>query len=237
MLFTKKDKVLVFDAGPIISLTTNNLLWILERIAYTLHVHLMIPEAVKYEVVDVPLNSKKFKYEAIQILKLIERGTLKVMNSNLIDRQTDELLQMANSSFFAHQNPIQLVHRGEVQCLACCRQVNAGALVIDERTTRVLLEDPLGLKKHLENKLHTHINVDKKMLSRFRDRTKGISVLRSAEIIAVAYEHGFLDGLLPNLVDSRELLLDSLLWGVRLQGCAISTEEIERIKAMERQKR
>ena len=66
----KKDymKCLVFDSGPIISLTTNNLLWILEPLKNKFKGRFVITEGVRKELIDKPLTTKKFKFEALHCL-------------------------------------------------------------------------------------------------------------------------------------------------------------------------
>ena len=46
----------------------------------------------------------------------------------------------------------------------------------------------------------------------------------------MAYQFGILDNYLPPLKSGREILLDSVLWGLKLKGCAIIGEEIEELK-------
>ena len=40
---------------------------------------------------------------------------------------------------------------------------------------------------------------------------------------------GLLNNYLPNIPDSKKELLDALLWGLKLEGCAISEKEIRLI--------
>ena len=53
-------KSLVFDSGPIISLATNNLLWVLEPLKNKFNGKFFITQAVKGEIVERPLETKKF---------------------------------------------------------------------------------------------------------------------------------------------------------------------------------
>ncbi len=48
----------------------------------------------------------------------------------------------------------------------------------------------------------------------------------------VALEHGILDAYLPG--STRKELADAILWGLRLRGCAISTEEIQDLVQLEK---
>ena len=72
-----------------------------------------------------------------------------------------------------------------------------------------------------KNKLHTNIHVNKDNLKKVANITKDINILRSTEIVTMAYEKGLLDKFLPELEKPRETLLDGLLWGVKLNGCSI----------------
>lgn len=47
------------------------------------------------------------------------------------------------------------------------------------------------------------------------------------------YEFGLLDKFLTRIPEARKNLLESVLWGVKLNGCAVSREEIEDILKME----
>lgn len=58
-------------------------------------------------------------------------------------------------------------------------------------------------------------------------------MIRSVELVTIAYELGMLDKYLPNAPDPKKTLLDSVLWGVKLNGCAVSKHEIEQILRME----
>lgn len=53
-------RALVFDTGSIISLVTNNLLWILPPLKKQFRGDFLISEAVKGEIIDHPLKTKKF---------------------------------------------------------------------------------------------------------------------------------------------------------------------------------
>ncbi len=50
----------------------------------------------------------------------------------------------------------------------------------------------------------------------------------------MANEKGLLDRYIKNTGISKKVLLDSVLWGVKLDGCAISKKEIEQIIRIER---
>jgi len=221
-------KVIVFDSSSIISLAMNDLLWTLKALKKIYKGDFYIPNSVKKEIIDVPIKSKKFKLEAIMISKLVDEGVLKV--GKIVD--VNKLLFLANSVFVSKENlqvkspggKLNILQKGEIEAIALCVELNADAYVVDERTMRLFMEDSEGLKRILENKLHTSVNVDNKMLSDFKKQINGVNIIRSSELMMVALEKGMFNEYI-NIKNKRELV-DAILWGLRLRGCAISTEEI-----------
>ena len=226
-------KSLIFDAGPIISLVTNNLLWTLEPLKKKFNGKFCITEAVRKELVDKPLETKKFKFEAIQIEKLIENGAIDVIDNTPIRENTPRLLNLANEIFKAYNNYIKIVHFAEMSVIAAAFSLNADAIVIDEKTTRFLIENPKVIVEILKKTLHTSISINESNLKEFNARVKDIKTIRSIELVTIAYEQGILNNYITKLPDARKNLLESVMWGVKLNGCAVSKEEIEQIARLE----
>jgi hypothetical protein len=226
-------KSLVFDAGPVISLTTNNLLWVLDSLKDMFEGDFIIPKAVKGELIDKPLASKRFKFEALQVMFRVNKGVLNVVEMPKIKILADELLQLANHSFKTRGNWLKIVHYAEMEVLASAIVMNASAVVIDERTTKMLVEDPGALAGMMGRKLGSKVFADKQNLAKIRKWTKGIKVIRSVELVMVAYEKGVLDKYLLEGGNARRTLVESLLWGVKLHGCALSREELKELVALE----
>jgi predicted nucleic acid-binding protein len=227
-------KTLIFDAGPIISLATNNLLWILKPLKEKFNGNFYITGSVKNELVDRPLETKKFKFEAIQVQKLIEDGVLEVFESQKINKETPRLLEIANGIFQPYGHYMKIVHYAEVSVIIAALELNSGAIVIDEKTTRLLMENPKKVIEILRKTLHTSIKVNETNLKEFRNKVKGIKAIRSVELVTVAYEMGILDKFITNIPNPRKNLLESVLWGVKLNGCAVSKEEIAQIMKIEK---
>ncbi|MBI4440349.1 hypothetical protein HY638_05235 [Candidatus Woesearchaeota archaeon] len=224
---------IIFDAGPIITLTTNNLLWLLAELKKSYRGDFIITSSVHHELIDRPLSSKKFKFEALQVMKCVEDGILKVVDDSDIRQETVRLLDIANRIFTAHGNYLRIVHYAEISSIAAAIKLNSGVFALDERTTRLLIENPSALKSILEDHLHTKIKVDEKNLEEFSKAVKGIRAIRSVELITVAFEKGILDKFLPPPPNQKRVLLESVLWGAKLNGCAVSSREIDRILEME----
>ncbi len=220
-------KSIIMDSGPVISLALNNLLWLLEKVKEKHQINFYITEAVKKELIDNPLTTKRFKFEGLQVMNLLEKGVIQLIKDSEITEKTEHFAELANSSFKARERFLTLVHFAELSAVSACLLYKADAVMIDERTTRSLLERPDKLKNILGHKLHTKVEINKKPLFELRKETKSIKFIRSAEFVTVAFEKGLLDDFLPNLPDSRKTLIDALLWGLKLNGCAISNKDLE----------
>lgn len=226
-------KSMILDSGPIISLATNNLLWILDPLKRKFNGRFYITKAVKREVVDRPLETKKFKFEAIQVEKIIERGVLEIVDNDFIMNKTPRYLTVANEIFKAYDNYMKIVHFAEMSVLAAAINLHADAVVLDEKTTRFLIENPKVIIEILKKTLHTSIGVNENNLKRFKEITRDIKTIRSIELVTIAYELGILDDYIIRTPDARRKLLESVLWGVKLNGCAVSKDEIEQILQIE----
>ena len=225
--------VMVFDTGPIISLTTNNLLGLLNNLKEKYKGNFYITASIRRELIERPLETKKFKFEALQVLRCIHADILEVFDSKELRKKTLHLLDISNNCFKADGNFIRIVHFAEISGLAAAVLNKAEACVVYERKTRLLIEDPLRLKEILSMKLHTSVTVNKKCLNEFKELTKGIKLIRSVELVSVAYELGLLDKYLVNIPNAKRTLLEAVLWGVKLNGCSVSENEIREIVRME----
>lgn len=229
--------IIVFDTGPVISLTTNNLLWMLRALNSRYDGKFIIPMKVKKELIDIPLMTKRYKFEALQVMKEIREGTLHVYNDKKIEKKTLELLNLANSIFKGNGNWLKIVQYGEMEALAIALLQNADALVVDERNTRKLIENPLQIVKLIKQKTGAKVTVHKDNLKRFKRQVQNVKIMRSVELVMRAYELGMLDNYMPNrtsvVKDPKKTLLNSLLWGLKIRGCAISHKELDRIVNME----
>lgn len=227
-------KSLVFDSSTIISLSLNNLLYLLPDLKHRFQGQFFITEAVKKELIDNPMHSKKFKLEALQIHQLILDNTIEIYGQQL-EKQTQHLLNLTNNLFKAENHFIRLVDKAEVESLALANLLKA-TYAVDERTIRMLIENPNELKNLFEKKLHTKITINNDNLKELQKEIN-VNIIRSSELGLVAYSLG----LLKNLTQKDHLttynlkheLIDGILWGLKLNGCAISQEEIEQAEKTE----
>lgn len=235
----QRDRSIVFDTSAIISLASNSLLWVMGELKKKFKGHFFIPASVKQEVIDNPLQSKKFKLEAMQVLSEVAKGNIEIFDHNAeVQSEIGNMSLLANSIFMARGNYIKIAHSGELGAIAIARILDSDAVVIDERTTRILIEEPQKLADLFESKLHTPITINRENLKRFQEKVNSLTVLRSSELGVIAYELGLFDryalsGEEKFVPDPKLNVLDGVLWGLRLRGCAISTEEIDGILKLE----
>ncbi|MBI5149098.1 hypothetical protein HZA33_05450 [Candidatus Pacearchaeota archaeon] len=221
-------KTLIFDSSTIITLALNNLLYILKALKKNFDVKFIIPEQVKRECIEKPLNIKRYELEALMINQLLEEGIFELPDSKLRNEISNELtkvLETANHIFRSDGEWIRILGVGESSCIALSNVLDNkkidNILVIDERTARMLCEKPENLRKLLTSKLHREVGIERQNFSLFQDK----KIIRSSELCFVAYKKG-----LTELRDGTKLL-DALLYATKFKGCAISRREIETLKA------
>jgi len=221
-------KYLVLDAGPIIALSMNGLLPVLEKLKKKFKGEFVITPSVKREVVERPMKIKQFKLEAIKVKHLIETGVLRLttdfVNQNDLVKETNRILKASNGFLRSVKTgeKVEILHEGEASCLAFVNLVSeASLIVVDERTTRLLFESPKEMANVMGKKLHTEFDTNVgliKDLGHFK-------FVRSSELVYVAYK--------KNLIDygQGKDVLDALMYGLKYRGTTISSKEIEIIKS------
>ena len=196
-------KDLVFDTSSIITLSLNSLHGKINQLKKLSKGKFLITREVKGELVDRPLKGKKYKLEALQIQRLINSNVINVINKKI---DVNSILNLVNNVYFSKNNPIKILSKGELEALMLAVELN-GVYVVDERTMRMIIEDPEGLRVLLEKKLHTKINLDKNNLNKFKGLIKDIDIIRSCELMVVAFEKGLFNSLGRN----KKEILNALL--------------------------
>ncbi len=219
-------KFLIFDAGPLISLSLTGTIGILEKLK-SKNIEFIITPQVRKEVIDRAITIKKYKLEAIEILDLIERGILKESSDFIKDeelaKETANISNFTRRIITADGENISLIQEGEASCLAFARLCKSESLIaIDERTTRLISESIENLRGIMEKKLHLNLQINKKGLEDFNK----FRFIRSSELVFIAFERG----LIPLKKDKETL--DALLYSLKFRGAAISSREIEEMKEM-----
>lgn len=226
---------LVCDASSIITLSTNCLLWILKPLKKYMEGNFYIPLSVQKELINIPLKSNKYRFEALRVVNAIENENILVFNDEKhidnITKDADRIQSWANSIFITKKKKnITLFHIGEAQAIALTKHLNTNALLIDEKTTRLLIEAPDMLKNIIQKRSKTKITVNEHALEQFTQYIENMSIIRSSELAMVAYEKGVFNNFLQSHVFNRrfdEELINGVLFAIKNSGCAITKKEIE----------
>ena len=223
-----QQKVIVFDSGALISLSLNGITEIVEDLKKDFKGKFLITSEIKREIIDFPIKVKRFELEALKLKNLFDRNILESPSSigikdSDIFQKANEILDLANNCFVGDGKAIKLINGGEASCLALSTILTQkgikNVLAVDERTTRMLVENQEELKNFLERKLHVKIKICEKSSPFFRN----FKIIRSPEIVYVAYK--------KNLIKLKDKnILDALLYAVKFKGASISNEEIEEMK-------
>ncbi|MBI2666880.1 hypothetical protein HYX13_04670 [Candidatus Woesearchaeota archaeon] len=253
-----ENKIIFFDAGPVITLIMSRLSWILPELKKQFNGKFYLTPAVHHELIERPLTMKRFKFEALQVSKLVHDGVFEVYDK-VPQKKVRELESLANGAFLLDDKAMDIVQSGELESVAAALQEgilqnskgtirniagnsvrniagnisiieNAPAVVMDERTLRLAIENPLEVQHLLENRFQKKIISRQEKIKAFSGMLKEVRIIRSIELIAIAYRLGLLEGYIPDGKDGREELLDAVFWAAKLNGAAITEQEIEELK-------
>ena len=223
------EKILFFDTGPIITLVMSRLVWILPELKKKYGGKFYITPSVKRELITRPMDIKRFQFEALQALKLINDGVLEVYEK-VPQKEVARLDLLANSSFKLDNKNMDVVQSGEIESVVCALQANAEAIVMDERTLRLFIENSAEMKALLERRFKRTVSVDKEKMKQFSKELGSMQIIRSIELVGVAYKMGLLDAYVPAQKDGKAVLLEAVLWAAKYNGAAVTEHEVEEIK-------
>jgi len=225
-----EHKVLFFDAGPIISLAMSRLLWILKPLKEKFGGKFYITDAVHKEIVENPISTKRFKFEALQVLKLIKDGILEPYN-HLPNTKIQNLAKLSNQTYKINNKPLEIIQAGEMETVLASLSNNKAPIIMDERTMRLLIENSESLRTLLERRTKKKVEMNIDNVKKFQQEVNNVTIIRSIELAAVAFKLGILDEYLPkDLPNPKETLLDSVLWDTKFNGSAATDHEVIELK-------
>jgi len=137
----------------------SRLVWILPELKKKFGGKFYITPAVKLELVERPLGIKRFEFEALQVMKLIKDGVLEVYDK-VPKSRVQQLQNLANSSFKIGSKNMDIIQTGEIEAVTCALQTNASAVVMDERTLRLFIENNKNMEKLLEIRFMIYVIAD-----------------------------------------------------------------------------
>ena len=219
-----KERYVLCDTSSLISLTGSCLENALRFFQDNFNVRFFIPPSVEHEAVTRPLSLtvKIHNFSALRIQKLIDDGVLTIVDEDL-KKETAEFMKLGNSVFYARGKPLRIFHKGELEMIALAQKLQIDSLLMDERTTRLLVEDPEVLRDHLQTEFKTSILVNRKNLSNFLSGLNHMNVIRTTELIYLAYTKGFF----RNFGKIEKAAAEASLYSLKYAGCAVSFNELQ----------
>lgn len=223
-------KALIFDSGALINLSMNGLLDLLVKLKKECGCKFLITKEVKYEVVDRPIGIYRFELGAIRVQSLIDSGVIELpsgfdISEETMNRKTKEFMDLANHSVEVGGKFVKIVSEGEISCLALSSELEEKGIetliAIDERTTRMLSENPENMERMMGEKMHRRVHVQDEKLKAFSK----FRFIRSSELVFVAYKKGLIE------MEGKKVL-EALLYATKYKGSAISFEEIDEMKKL-----
>jgi hypothetical protein len=218
-----KTNDVICDSGVLISLTSACLDNLLYFFAENHGLRFVIPPSVEEEVVGRPMknNLREHLFSSIRIKDAIDDGVVVVVDAKVEDT-TRRIMNMANNLFYIRGKPLRLIQIGETEMLAASKKLGIEHVLIDERTTRMLIEAPFVLKEHLEEEFRVNIMIDKKKFKELSAEISPIKALRSSELVMLAYENGYF----KRFQNSKKKAIEAALYKIRYSGCSIGYDEI-----------
>ena len=209
---------MIFDSSTLISLS-NACLIDAVRFLHRRGARFFMPQSVVEESINRPLHasSRMHQFSAMTIKRLVDDGVVEVDGAN-----GDYIMEWANKIFFVRGKPIHLVDKGEADALALALDMGDKIVGIDERTTTSLIENPESLRTHLEKEFKTHVMFNEDRYNQLIGKLQKIGIVRSTELLAFAYEQGFMD----QWRNKREALI-AALYRLKYNGCGVTIEELD----------
>jgi hypothetical protein len=214
---------IVFDAGVIISFSETCFLPLFQPLKEKLG-QFIITRNVKGECVDNVKKNLKYSLSALRVSQLIDINVFEVYeNDDELQKTTEQVLNLTNNMFYVKKNPLTIIQAGEAQSLALLGVSEANYFAVDERTARMIIEQPHGLLDILKKKYNAEtIRFDQEKYLKFRESIGNVEVVRSVDLLGYAFEQNMVSPEFRN----REFLR-SAMYSLKFRGCSASFEEIE----------
>ncbi len=213
-------KTIVCDSSSLISLAETCNLGVLAFLQDKFDADFVIPSGVQREIVERPRKIGRFSYSAARLNHLLNEGVLRVVSNASVSSEAEKIMETANSLFSA-EKPLRIIQQGEAECLALLSPLQAKALLIDEKTTRLLMEDPKKLFSLMKAE-HGETKANEKAMASFQKQFD-FPAMRSTELVSFAAQNGFFETYEP---DDNEVFHASI-YALRYAGCSISQKEID----------
>jgi len=218
------ERSIFCDSSSLIAIGEACMLDIIEFF-YKKDINFFITDMIENEIVKRPLSleMKGYQLSALRLKRLIENGILTVIKTNA--EETKEFLNIVNNIFFTDGKPLRLIDEGEANIILKAEELGIDYLLIDERTTRLMIEAPFKISEHLENELNKNVKINERNLKEALRLLSKFHVIRSSELISVAY----IEGYFSKYKDNARAFFEATLYRLKYNGCAISFEDINEL--------
>ena len=217
-------KKIIVDSSSLITISDNCIMKIVKNVAELEKISFIIPESVYIESVENPLHIRRYELNAIRIRDAVAEGYLKVVTSTSATREWMERLIKGTATMVrSNGKQLRLLQWGETETLGLLKELNSKILLIDERTTRMLIENPAGLASILSRRHGREVTLDREKMKWFLANFADTKIIRSVELIALAYE----DGAMHSELHKSKQALEAALYAAKFSGCAVSEAEIQ----------
>ena len=183
-----------------------------------------IPPAVEEEIVKHPAQLKQYAFSAVRLRKLVDDGIVRTDAPQRLASEKQAVENAANGAIRVDGKPLRLIHAGEAECLALLRisQAPQKTLLVDEKTTRLLIESPKTLVERLRREYKANVEIDDAAMRAFQTGLESVSVVRSTELLAVAASLGFF----ADYGSAAQDAVHTALGALQLAGCSVSSNEL-----------
>lgn len=196
----------------------------MERIQAHSNCRFAISGSVWQETVTIPQNIKRFELNAERVKRAAEAGWLEIIHPTKETNQlAQQIEQWSNNAFSINDKPLAILQAGEIESMALFISYKADALGIDERTARMLIEEPLRLQNYIGMKHDKTVTKNNSHLQALQQHFKNARIIRSVDLMAWAYRHGLFKFELNQTPES----LEAALYALKYSGCSVSGEEID----------
>lgn len=209
---------LVLDSSALISLSESCVVSALRFLRKS--ARFIAPESVFDESVENPLKIKQYGFSALRIKRLFFEKVVDEVPAAAARSQ--EVLSLANSLMLVDGRPLELIQLGEADCLGLVLSGNADAVVIDEKTLKLLVENPNKMRELLRGEYSGKVGFNEAALRKWQQLTRGVKIIRSAEILAVAGRLGYF----RFFQEDEEAAFHASIFALKGYGCSITKEEL-----------
>jgi hypothetical protein len=186
----------------------------------------IITKNVHFECVGKVKHVMRFKLSSVKIEEEINSHVFDVYKSDKqLDEATNKIMYLTNNMFFVRGKPLKIIQIGEAESLALLGLTDASYLAVDERTTRMLVEQPHSLIEIFKRKYKTNkVNFDEQKYIKFVELIGNVNAIRSVDLLFFAFKKK----LLSDVFNDKESLKGAL-YAMKFKGCSVSFEEINEL--------